>query len=163
MRYRVQDRVFSIGDDSWIEDEQGRRAFLLDGRTLRVRRTYELKDGTGEVLLVIRKKIIALRETMVVERDGAAVARIHRKVKLVRDRFRVDLEDGGEWTVTGDFLDKEYEIDRDSDGARVARVSRRWLRLRDTYTVDVSDGFDVPLVLAAAVAVDALAGPDSGS
>lgn len=157
MRYRVQDKAFSIGDDSWIEDEQGGRPFLLDGKTLRVRQTYELKDDTGEVLLEIRRKIVALRETMVVERDGAAVARIRRKVKLVRDRFDVDLAGGEEWTATGDLIGKEYEIDRDSDGARVAVVSRRWLRLRDTYTVDVGEGFDVPLVLATAVAVDALA------
>lgn len=156
MRYRVQDKAFSIGDDAWIEDEQGRKVFLLDGRALRLRQAYELKDDTGEVLLAIRRKIVALRETMVVERGGAAVAKVHKKVRLVRDRFCVDLKDG-EWTATGDFLGKEYEVDRDADGARVALVSRKWLRLRDTYTVDVADGFDVPLVLAVAVAVDALA------
>jgi uncharacterized protein YxjI len=161
MRYRVQDKAFSIGDDSWIEDEQGRRVFLLDGRLLRPIQTYELKDDTGGVLLVIRRKIVALRETMVVERDGTAVAKVHKKARLVRDRFCVDLKDE-EWTVTGDFAGKEYRIDRDSDGARVAVVSRKWLRLRDTYTVDVSEGFDVPLVLAAAVAVDALAHSGSG-
>lgn len=162
MRYRVQDKAFSIGDDSWIEDERGREVFLLDGKLLRVSQTYELKDGTGEVLLVIRKKIIALRETMVVERDGGTVAKVHKKVKLVRDRFCVDLKGGEEWTATGDFLGKEYEVDRDSDGVRVALISRKWLRLRDVYTVEVSEGFDTPLVLAAAIAVDALArtGPD---
>ncbi|MEO3785023.1 LURP-one-related family protein [Actinocorallia sp. B10E7] len=157
MRYRVQDKAFSIGDDSWIEDERGARVFLLDGKMLPVSQTYELKDDTGEVLLTIRRKIVALRETMVVERDGGAVAKVHKKVRLVRDRFCVDLRGGEEWTVTGDFLGKEYEVVRDSDDVRVALVSRKWLRLRDTYTVDVSQGFDVPLVLAAAVAIDALA------
>jgi uncharacterized protein YxjI len=28
MRYLVRERVFSIGDDFWITDEQGNRVFL---------------------------------------------------------------------------------------------------------------------------------------
>jgi uncharacterized protein YxjI len=60
MRYRVQDKLFSIGDGSWVGDERGAEAFLLDGRTLRIRRTCELKDASGEALLVVRRKAVAV-------------------------------------------------------------------------------------------------------
>ncbi|MEO5876052.1 MAG: LURP-one-related family protein [Streptosporangiaceae bacterium] len=159
MKYKVTDRVLAIGDDSWIEDESGHRVFLLDGKSLRLRQTYELKDPDGTVLAVIRKKAVALRETMLVERDGHTLATVHKKViHLIHDRFAIDLHEGGDWTAKGDFLDKEYEIE--GERGTVAQITRKWLRLRDTYTVEVMTGYDVPLVLALAVAVDALAEVD---
>ena len=32
-------KTFSIGDDFWIENNRGERAFTVDGKTLRVRDT----------------------------------------------------------------------------------------------------------------------------
>ena len=44
-----------------------------------------------------------------------------------------------------------------ADGQRgVAEVSRRWVRVRDTYGVSVQRGVDVPLILAATLAIDAM-------
>ena len=51
MKYLVRDKIFAIGDDYWIEDEQGRQAFLVDGKALRLRDTLELKDPQGRVLV----------------------------------------------------------------------------------------------------------------
>ncbi|MEZ5134565.1 MAG: hypothetical protein R2699_05780 [Acidimicrobiales bacterium] len=43
-RFQMQQRLLSVGDDSWIEDDQGQRVYLVDGKALRVRDTFELKD-----------------------------------------------------------------------------------------------------------------------
>jgi hypothetical protein len=43
----MRQRLLSIGDDYWIEDEQGRRAFRVDGKALRVRQTFVLEDADG--------------------------------------------------------------------------------------------------------------------
>ena len=43
----MRQRLLSIGDDYWIEDEQGRRAFRVDGKALRVRKTFVLEDADG--------------------------------------------------------------------------------------------------------------------
>ena len=47
MRFLVRDRLLGIGDDYWIEDEHGRKAFLVDGKAMRLRDTFELKDRRG--------------------------------------------------------------------------------------------------------------------
>jgi uncharacterized protein YxjI len=57
----------------------------------------------------------------------------------------------------GNFVDHEYEIDR--EGRAVANVSKRWFRVRDTYGVEIQPGEDDALVLAIAVCVDALSHP----
>ena len=59
MKYVVREKMFAIGDDYWIEDEDGRRAFYVDGKVLRVRETLELQDPQGEVVAVIHKKLLA--------------------------------------------------------------------------------------------------------
>jgi uncharacterized protein YxjI len=158
VKFIMRERMFSIGDDYWIEDETGERAFLVDGKALRLRQTFELKGADGEVLAVIRKKTLSIRDTMVVERDGDTVAKVHKKLfSPLRHKMVVELADGQEWTATGDIIEKNYEIE--SDEGKVAETSRKWFRIRDTYGVEVEHP-DVPLVLAVAVAVDELAEAD---
>jgi uncharacterized protein YxjI len=38
-RFQMQEKLASIGDDSWIEDDQGDRVYKVDGKALRVRDT----------------------------------------------------------------------------------------------------------------------------
>jgi uncharacterized protein YxjI len=155
VKFVMRERMFAVGEDYWIEDETGQRAFLVDGKALRLRQTFELKGPGGEVLAVIRKKMVSIRDTMVVERDGETVAKVHKKLfSPLRHKMLVELADGQEWTATGDLIEKNYQIEGD-DGV-VAETSRKWFRIRDTYGIEV-DHPDVPLVLAVAVAVDELA------
>jgi uncharacterized protein YxjI len=160
VKYLVRERIFGIGDDFWIEDETGQRVFFVDGKVLRLHQTFELKTGDGQVAAKIHKKAISLRDTMVVERDGDRLATVRKKlISPFRDRFTVELADGQEWSIKGNILDKEYEIE-DERGS-LAEISRKWFRIRDTYAVEVApDAVDVALVLAVAVCVDALAHHD---
>ncbi len=158
MKFQMRERMFSIGEDFWIEDETGQRAFLVDGKALRVRQTFELKDAQGEVLAVIKKKMISIRDTMIVERNGDTIAKVHKKLfSPIHHKMIIELDGGEEWTATGDIIEKNYEIE--SDQGTVAETSRKWFRIRDTYGVEVNHP-DVPLVLAITVAVDELAADD---
>ncbi|HEY0541276.1 MAG TPA: LURP-one-related family protein [Actinoallomurus sp.] len=158
MKFMMRERMFAIGEDYWIEDETGQRAFLVDGKALRLRQTFELKDAGGEVLTVIKKKMISVRDTMVVERDGDAVAKVRKKlISPLRHRMTIELADGQEWTATGDIIEKNYEIE--SEQGVVARTSRKWFRIRESYGIEI-DHPDVPLVISVAVAVEELAEKD---
>ncbi len=155
MKFLMRERMFSIGDDFWIEDESGQRVFLVDGKALRLRQTFELKGPDGQVLAVIRKKMISIRDTMVVERDGDTVAKVHKKMfSPLHHKMIIELDDGEEWTATGDLIEKNYTIE--GDRGVVAEISRKWFRIRESYGIEVAHP-DVPLVLAVAVAVDELA------
>ena len=153
MRYAVQEKLFSIGDDFWITDEQGGKAFLVDGKVLRLRQTLEIQDPDGRVLVTVRKKLIAVHETMEIEQDGAVAATVRKAlVSPLHHRSTVDLADGSQLEAVGNILDKEFEIR--AGGQVLARISRAWFRIRDTYGVDVAPGQDDVLFLAIAVALD---------
>lgn len=164
MKFLVRERIFDIGDDFWVTDEQGARVFWVDGKALRVRTTFELKDPQGELLMVIRKKLLKVRDQMRVEQDGSTVATVRKRLfNPLRQKLSVDVKGAPDWEVVGSFFDKEYSIS-DKEGT-VAVVSRKWFRMRDTYAVDVNThrkdfAGDPALVISVAVAIDALTGDD---
>ena len=153
MRYLMRKRLFAIGDDYWVEDDQGQRVLRVDGKVLRLRKTFVLEDPEGGEVATVRKQLVALRETMTVERGGQLVARVRRALFApLRQRFDVDLDGTADLVIQGDVTDHEYEVRRGH--VRVAEISKRWFRVRDTYAVDVAPGEDAGLILALTVAVD---------
>jgi uncharacterized protein YxjI len=128
----------------------------VDGKVLRIRETLVLQDPAGNELAVIHKKVLSLRDTMTVERDGETLVSVRKKLFTpFHDTYRAELASGGELEVRGSITDREYDIEY--DGERLARVSRKWFSLRDTYALDVErDDADVAMLIAVAVCVDRL-------
>ena len=152
-RYRMRERLFAIGDDFWIDTEDDRHAFKVNGKALRVRSTFVLETPSGDELFKIREKKLRIRDTMELERDGKTFATVKKAlVTPLRERFHIQLADGRELTAKGNIVDHEYEIER--DGHKIAKVSKRWFRVRDTYGVEIGPGENDALILAAAVAID---------
>ncbi|MFI8927089.1 LURP-one-related/scramblase family protein [Streptomyces sp. NPDC053474] len=163
MRLLVRDRLFGIGDDYWIEDDRGRKVFLVDGKAMRLRGTFELKDPQGRVLIDIHAKMLALRDTMVIEREGEPLARIKRKrLSLLRNHYRVELADGSTvLDVSGKILDREFAIEY--EGELLADISRRWFSVRDAYGLHITrDDADPALLVAITVCVIRLAEKERG-
>ena len=152
-RYRMQEKLFAIGDDFWIENEAGQRAFKVNGKVLRVRDTLVLETPNGEELFSVQSKMLHIRDTMNIERSGRKVASIKKAlVSPLRDRFSIDVEDGEDMEAKGNIVDHEYKIERAGD--QVAEVSRRWFRVRDTYGVEIAPAQDDALVLAMVTCID---------
>jgi uncharacterized protein YxjI len=156
-RYQMREKVFAIGDDYWVETAGGERAFKVDGKALRARSTFILEDPSGEELFKIQEKKLHIRDTMEVERDGDTVATVKKAlISPLRDRFAIELSNGGELGAKGNIVDHEYEIER--DGHKVAEISKRWFRIRDTYGIEIAPGEDDALIVAATVCIDEMAG-----
>lgn len=149
----MREKVFDIGNDFWVEDSDGEKVYKVDGKAVRFRETFVLEDASGKELATIKEKKLAIRDTMTIE-IGGREAKVHKRLLGIRDRYVVDFEDGEDYTAKGNFLDHEYEIERDGD--QVAEVSRKWFRVRDTYGVEVAGEQNVPLLLAITVCIDAL-------
>ena len=54
-RYQMREKLMSIGDDFWIEDENGQRAFKVDGKAVRIRDTFVLRDAAGQDVAKIQE------------------------------------------------------------------------------------------------------------
>ena len=156
-RYQMREKLFAIGDDYWIETENGDRVFKVNGKAMRVRETFILESPSGEEMFKIQEKKLSIRDKMKIERDGDTVATVHKAlITPLRDRFDIELEGGGELSAKGNIVDHEYEIER--DGQKVAEISKRWFRVRDTYGIEIAPGENDALILAATVCIDEMAG-----
>lgn len=156
MKYLVREKMFAVGDDYWIEDERGERAFYVDGKVMRVRDTLELQDPSGAVVAVIHKKLVSIRDAMTIERDGDVLVTVKKKrLAFLHDVYRAELASGEELEVRGDLIGKEYDIEY--EGERLARISRKFFSLRDAYAIDIErDDADAGMLIAIAVCVDRL-------
>jgi uncharacterized protein YxjI len=154
-RYLLREKLLSLGDDFWIENDQGERIFHVDAKVLRVRDTVLIKDRDGNELVKLQKRLLRARDTMAIERGGDKVATVKKAIIApLRDRFTVELAGGGSLEAQGSILDHEYQITH--DGIPVANVSKRWFRVRKSYGVAVAPGQDDALVLAITVCIDHL-------
>jgi uncharacterized protein YxjI len=154
LRFQMQQKMFSIGDDYWIEDQTGQRAYRVNGKALRIRDTWAIEDLTGREVATIREKKLSVRNSITIEL-GDRKATVKKALVGIRDRFHVEVEGGPDLKIQGNIVDHEYEIERDGD--TIAEVSKKWFRVRDSYGVEVDNPLDAPLVLAVTVAIDALA------
>jgi uncharacterized protein YxjI len=153
-RYKMHEKLVSIGDDFYIEDQNGRKTFYVDGKALRVRDTLIIKDMQRNVLCKIQEKKLRVKDTMNIEGpDGATLATIKKAlISPVRDRWSVKIADGPDMEVKGNILDHEYKIEEGR--TRIAEVSKKWFRVRDMYGVEVAPGQNDVVILAITVGID---------
>ncbi len=52
----MREKLLSIGDDYWIENDQGERAYKVDGKAFRVRKTFVLEDTSGAEVARIQER-----------------------------------------------------------------------------------------------------------
>lgn len=147
VQYQMREKIFSIGDDFWIENNRGERVFKVDGKALRARETMIIEDETGAELCKIQEKMLRVRETMEIERHRDTLATVKKaRIAPLRERYSVDVRHGDDLEVQGNIVDHEYTIERGRE--KIAEVSKRWFRVRDTYGVEVAPGQDDALILA---------------
>jgi len=159
-RYKIRQKLFSIGDDFWIENEEGKKVFKVDGKVLRIRKTLVFEDMNGKKLCQIQERLLTIKDTMVVEdADGRDLAVIKKAlIAPFRDKWDVNVKNGPDLDVQGNILDHEYSIKQGRD--KVAEISKKWFRLTDTYGVEIDPGQNDILILAVAIAIDMMAHGD---
>lgn len=158
--YLMHEKLVAIGDDYWIENEEGKREFYIDGKAFRLRNTLILKDAQGRDLYKIQERLLKIRDTMDIKRADNGLAATIKKalINILRDTWRVEIPDGPEMEIKGDILDHEYRID--VEGEKIAEISKKWFHIRDTYGVEIEPGHDNALILAITATLDQMAHED---
>ncbi|HXZ04792.1 MAG TPA: LURP-one-related family protein [Ktedonobacteraceae bacterium] len=155
--YQMREKLVSIGDDYWIENNRGEKVYKVDGKALRIRQTLIFEDRAGRELAKIQERMLRVKDSMEVEDpSGRQIAMVKKAlITPIRDRWTVKIHGGPDLEVQGNILDHEYTIGEGRD--KVAEVSKRWFRVRDTYGVEIEPGQDDVLILAVTACIDQMA------
>src|SRR5262249_57172522 len=90
----MQEKLFSIGDDYWIDDEEGNHAFRVNGKAMRIRQTFIIEDPEGNELAKIQERKLSVRDKLAIERGGSTVSTGRNAPGGIPDRLFIDLEAG---------------------------------------------------------------------
>ena len=152
-RYLMREKIFAIGDDFYVQNEQGQNVYKIDGKAFRIRSTLKFEDLQGNEIYKIQERKIRVRDSMNIYRGGEVAARVHNAlITPVRDRFKIEVPGKPDLVTKGNILYHEYVVEQ--EGTPIAVVSRKWFRIRNTYGVEVADAEDALLVLAITVCID---------
>jgi uncharacterized protein YxjI len=155
-RFKLQRKLFSIGEDFWIENEQGEQIYKVDGKAFSLRETFLLEDTNGAELLTIESKLLAVRPTMKILRKGKLYATVTKKLlTFLHQHYTIQVEGGADYEAEGNITSHEYEVT--SNGTAVAHISKDWFSVADSYGVAIGPGQDPALLLAAAICIDEIA------
>lgn len=156
-RYKIRQKLVSIGDDFWIENQKGQKVYKVDGKALRIRKTLVFEDMNGKKLAQIKERLLSIKDTMVIEdADGRDIANVKKAIIApLRDKWNVNVRGGEDLVVQGNILDLEYSIKQER--RKVAEVSKKWFTITDTYGVEIAPGQNDILILAVAIAIDMMA------
>ncbi|WP_292388578.1 LURP-one-related family protein, partial [Methanosarcina sp. UBA5] len=75
----MHEKLVAIGDDYWIENEEGKQEFYIDGKAFRLRNTLIFKDAQGRDLYKIQERLLKLRDTMDIKRADDELAATIKK------------------------------------------------------------------------------------
>ena len=100
-RFQMREKLLSIGDDYWIENGEGERAYKVNGKALRVRQTFVLEDTSGNEVARIQERKLSIRDKVAIERHGDSVATVRKALVGLRDRFAIDVENGADMKAHG--------------------------------------------------------------
>ena len=130
------------------------RAYKVDGKALRLRKTLVIEDAHGHELAKLQEKLVHVRDSMEIEdADGNRIAMVKKAlISPLRDRWVIEMSDGPDLEIKGNVVDHEYTFRKDGD--EVAAVSKKWFRVADSYGVEIEPGQEPVIVLAATVAID---------
>jgi uncharacterized protein YxjI len=149
----LNQKLISMTGDLWIDDSNGNHAFEVDGKFLAVRRSLLLKDTSGQELYEINKSLAHVHKTFEVKQGDKVVMTIQKALmSIFGEHFTITAADGSQMKVTGNWMGREFHIQK--DGTDVIYASRQFFSLHDAYGIQVSPGFDAPLALAIVVALE---------
>ena len=152
-RYKLQRKLFAIGEDFWIENDRGESVFKVDGKAMSIRHKFLLEDQNGSELLTVESKLLSFQPTMKIERQGQLYATVTKALfTFLHQKYTIQVEGGPTFDAEGDITNHEYSVQANS--VPVAQISRQWFSIRDAYGVAIAPGQDEALMLAAAVCID---------
>lgn len=152
MRYMLRRKLFSLGGDFTIKDENGQDRFLVRGQVFSFGHHLTFEDLQGNELATIQQKVLSFQPTYEITHAGLEMAEVRKQLSFFSERFTVDIPGADDLEVQGDVWNHEYAFLR--DGQTVAQVSQQWFSFTDTYGVEVLPGIDDVLILACAVVID---------
>lgn len=153
MRYLVREKLFRIGEDNDILDENGRPVYSVDGKVLSLHNLLIVNDLSGTELARVHRKIMSLMARYEIDLAGQGTAELHQRFSSpLHPKWTLSMAGQPDLEMTGNFWGHDFTIA--DDGKSVATISKKWVSLTSAYGVDIAEGQNDLLLLCAVLALE---------
>ncbi len=153
MRFVMRQKFWSWGDDFVIQDGEGNDCYRVDGKVFTLGDKLSLQDMQGNELAFICQRLLAWGPTYEIHCPGSPPTVVKKELfTFFHCKFEVDGPGDQDYEASGNFLDHEYEIV--GMGGVAATISKRWFTWTDCYGIEIVGIEDPVLLLATAVVID---------
>jgi uncharacterized protein YxjI len=153
-RFIISEKMFSLGDDFHIYDENKSPLYFVDGQAFSWGDKLSFKDMNGNELAFISQKLLSLKPRYEIYREGKLFAEISKEFSWLNQKFTLDVPGPNDYSINGSFWKHDYSFTR--GGKTVATVSKYNWNWTDTYGIEIADGEDVISILCSAIVIDQL-------
>jgi uncharacterized protein YxjI len=151
MRYRIKEKVFSLGDKFTIKSQFGQDVYQVAGQFLSIGQKLRLMDMSGREAVYIEEKVFRFMPEYSIYMGGNRVANVKKKIRLFSHEFVID-STMGNYSIEGDIFAHDFSIYK--DGRAVAWANKEWISLGDAYEVEISDSENQAFMLAMIIVID---------
>ncbi|MBG9984298.1 LURP-one-related family protein [Aerococcaceae bacterium DSM 111022] len=152
MKFYMKQKLLSWRESHSIYDENQNPVFQVEGKLLSWGKQLRLTDiKSGEHIVDIKEKVIALLPKMLIEYQGKHVATVQKELTFFKPKYKVP-ELG--WKIEGDYLQHDYQI-FDDRNKLIADINKKFFAWSDTFEFDIKDT-QVPfaVVIGVILAID---------
>ncbi|MBO7703716.1 MAG: LURP-one-related family protein [Solobacterium sp.] len=150
----MDENILATLEEFYVRDSQGRKRYKVTGTPMSLTKKLKIFDAQGRPMAVIERPVLSLfRDTYDIYVRGKKRAVIRERLfKLLPwNRHTIGIVN---WDVNGSILDHDYTLVKGFK--QIASIHRKWMSFGDCYEIRVKDGENELLVLATAVALDAI-------
>lgn len=153
MLFQLKKKFWAWGDDYEIKDEAGEVRYLVDGKVFTIGDQLKILNPDGSIAGSIEEQMLTWKSTHRITYGRSEIAVITKRIFTFLNCV-YDIEVHGETplVVEGNFLETEYAFRRGDQ--QIASVSQRFFSLHDRYGVEIYESTAEFLVLASTIVID---------
>ena len=151
MRYKIRERIFSIGDNFVIRDEYDNEKFIVKEELLTLGKKLRIMSLDGKELIYIKQELLTFMPKYNIYSEGNHLATVNKEFTFFKPKFNID-SNSGYYSVEGDVFSHDFVLIKDNEA--VATINKQWFSLSDTYGIDIKDDLDQAFILSLVIVID---------
>ena len=152
MKLAIKNNWLSLGGSSTVQDIDGNDVLMVKGKVFSFTRQKFVMTVNEVPVYTVRNKYFSLfgRTALILDPIGNVVATVRKRLLSLSSSFVVE-STLGEVEITGNIFGYDYHIV--VNGCEVGHIERK-ISLRDSFVLDIDDTFDHQLFVAFVIAID---------
>ena len=151
MKFYIQEKIFSIGDNFNIKDALGNDVFNVQGKIFSMGNKLRIYDIYNNEIVYIEQKLFKLLPEYNIYFNGNYAAKVKKEFTFFSNRFDID-SNMGKFEIEGDFFAHDFSIMK--NGNTVAVINKKWLSWGDTYEININEQENYAFIVALVIVID---------